>query len=35
MNHLSINAIKRSNPQLEEILAVFDEEAAMFNDMKP
>lgn len=27
--------VQRSNPQLEEILAVFDEEAAMFNDMKP
>ena len=27
--------VQRSNPQLEEILAVFDEEAAMFNDLKP
>ena len=27
--------VQRSNPQLEEILATFDEEIAMFNEQKP
>lgn len=27
--------VQRSNPQLEEILATFDEETAMFNEQKP
>ena len=27
--------VQRSNPQLEEILATFDEETAMFNELKP
>lgn len=27
--------VQRSNPKLEEILATFEEETAMFNDLKP
>lgn len=27
--------VQRSNPKLDEIIATFDEEVAMFNDMKP
>ena len=27
--------VQRNNPQLEEILAIFDEEIAMFNEQKP
>ena len=27
--------VQRSNPNLEEILAIFDQETTMFNELKP